>query len=287
MSFYIFAWIASIFYAFEAVAGKLLSKYTIKNPWLFNFIWALFDLVLIGIAALANHVVMPHHWGLLVTASIFYALGGLFYILGIYYFDISSLAPLYNFRSVFAIILSAMLLHEVLLPVQYFLILLIFIMGIFVTMDERFSFKSFFSWPMLIIMTDMLGLSLMGIFIKKSIAVDGYWPVTLWLAIICQLFLLLTVPWFWKDAKNIFLKQMPGIFLMAVFGFIATLAANKAYATNVGISSTIIGLPLSMVLVFLIAWIMPDLLEKHSVKVYALRFGAAAVMLVAALFLSK
>lgn len=287
MSFYVFAWIASIFYALEAISGKLISKYTVSNPWLFNFVWSFLGLIMIAIAAAYNHVQMPHHLGLLLAAAVFYSIGGLLYILGIYFYDISVITPLYNFRTVFAVLLSALILKEVLSFEQYILIVVIFLASMFVTIDESFSFKSFFSWPILIILGDMLGLAFMGIFIKKSMAVDSYWSVTLGLALIAQIFFLFTLPLFWKDIKNLTLRKTSGIFVMALLGLVATLASNYAYTSNVGITSTIISLPLSMILAFVLSVFAPKLLEKHSNKVYLIRFSAAAIMLIAALKLSR
>lgn len=287
MSFYVFAWIASIFYGLEAVLGKLVSKYTVANPWLFNFIWSGMTLVLISVPSFYYGVHWPHNWLPLLLASLFYAIGGLLYIIGIYYFDISALSPMYNFRTVFAVVLAAMMLGEVLAGYQYILIGLIFVAGIFLTMDERFSVKSFFSWPMLIIMGDMLGLALMGIYIKKAVAANDFWTVTFFLALLSQILFLGTIPMFKQDWKNLSWRQIPPIIWMTIAGFVATLAANKAYSLNVGISVTIISLPLSMVIAFILSWFVPELLEKHSNRVYLIRFSAAVIMLAAALFLSK
>ena len=287
MSFYFFAWLASIFYGIEAVIGKLISKYTVKNPWLFNFIWSGITLVLIGGVSIYSGIHWPVSWPPLLLAALFYALGGLLYIVGIYYFDISALSPMYNFRTVFSVILAALMLGEVLTSYQYGLIALIFLAGIFVTMDERFSLKSFFSWPMLIVMGDMVGLALMGIYIQKAMVANDFWTVTFYLALLSQVLYLVTIPLFWRDLKSLAWKHVPGIFWMALAGFIATLAANKAYSLNVGISATIISLPLSMFMAFALSYLFPDLLEKHPNRVYIVRFGAAAVMFASAILLSR
>src|SRR3989344_7892997 len=105
MSFYVFAWIASVFYAFEAIAGKLTSKHSVKNPWLFNFIWAFLILLMSIPLALYYGIEMPHNWAPLLIAGFFYMIAGTLYIVGLYFFDISAFVPLYNFRSVFAVIL--------------------------------------------------------------------------------------------------------------------------------------------------------------------------------------
>src|SRR3989344_4204337 len=133
------------------------------------------------------------------VASVFYALGGLLYIIGIYYFDISALSPLFNFRTVFAVILAALMLGEILSLNQYILIVLTFIAGIFVTMADRFGIRSFFSWPMLFVMGDMVRLALRGIYIKKGVVATGFWTVTFFLALLTQILFLTTIPMFRKD----------------------------------------------------------------------------------------
>jgi ABC-type Na+ efflux pump permease subunit len=73
---------------------------------------------------------------------------------------------------------------------------------------------------------------------------------------------------------------------MSLAGTTGMLAANAAYAGNVGIASTVISLPFSMVIAFALSIFVPKLLEKHTMKIYAIRFSAAAVMIFSALKLS-
>ena len=72
--------------------------------------------------------------------------------------------------------------------------------------------------------------------------------------------------------------------ILLTFGMFA---ANRAFAVNVGISSAIMTVPLSMIFAVLFSVFAPKLLEKHTMKVYALRFAAAAIMIFAALRLSS
>ncbi len=123
--------------------------------------------------------------------------------------------------------------------------------------------------------------------IKKAIAETGYWNTTLWVTALTLVPLIFTIPFFHKDIGKIKTKQLSALILISFLGLIGTLSANKAYAANVGISSTIISLPFSMVMAFLFSVFAPKLLEKHTLKVYVIRFIAAAVMFIAALKLSS
>lgn len=287
MSFYFFAWIASILYGVEVISGKLISKYSINNPWLFNFAWNFFILIFTVPIALANHAGLPSHWGNLVLASLFYALGTIFYALALYRIDVSVLAPLYNFRTVFAVILSALMIGEILTLHQYLLITLMFFFGILVTWNENWKLKSFVNFGIGLAMLDMVSLALMGVFIKKTVAQIGYWNATIWIVILVQLMLVLTVPLFVKEVKKINAKSLGFLGTFALLGTLANLAVNKAYAENVSITAAIVSVPLSMVMAFLFSIFAPQLLEKHTNKVYLIRFVAAAIMFIAAIKLSQ
>jgi hypothetical protein len=73
---------------------------------------------------------------------------------------------------------------------------------------------------------------------------------------------------------------------MSLALLIGILTSNKSYTDNVTISSAIISLPMSMIMAFLFSIFAPNLLEKHTLKVYAIRFTAAAIMIISALKLS-
>jgi drug/metabolite transporter (DMT)-like permease len=279
-----FAWLASLMYGTVGVIGKLISRHSVANPWLLNFFWNLFILVLIvPVVWWQGGLVWPSAWANIIWASLFYAGGTAFYVLALYKMDVSVLAPLFSFRTALAVVFGAAMLGELLTSWQYFLIAVIFLSGLFVSVDERFELRSFFNWGTALALLDMLFLVLMAVFIKKSAAEIGYWGTTLWSALLGQVCLLVTWPLFKKDLSQLKPKQYGLMFIPAVAGMIGTLAVNKAYAVSVSLTSAIISLPLSMVIAFCFSVLAPELLEKHTFKVYAVRFAAAAVMIVAAL----
>ncbi len=73
---------------------------------------------------------------------------------------------------------------------------------------------------------------------------------------------------------------------MTVTSTIAYLIANKAYESNVGITSVIMTFPATMTIAFTLTMIWPKLLERHTMKVYALRFAATAIMFMCAVQLT-
>ncbi len=286
MPYLIFAWVASILYASEVIVSKIVSKYSLKNPWLFNFVWSLIILTLTFPLVLRAGLSWPRDWFSLSLASFFYAASGILYILALYRLDVSIISPLFNMRSVMGVILGVLFLNEVLSAEQAVLITVIFIASVLVTLDERLSYKSFFHPAVLIILVGTLCLSLMGIFINRSVAENGYWPTTLFIPLISQLLLLLTLPKFVADLGSFGFKNFLMVVLIAVAGTFGNLAANKALAENVGLTTVIISLPLSMVMVSVLSLVAPRLLEHHTPRVYMVRFAAAAVMVFAAIKLS-
>jgi hypothetical protein len=77
------------------------------------------------------------------------------------------------------------------------------------------------------------------------------------------------------------------VLILSLIGGVGELAAYKAFESNVGTSSLIISLPMSMILVFFFALWKPSLLERHTIKVYAIRFIAAGVMIWGAMSLTR
>ncbi len=287
MSFIFFAWIASIFYGIEVFVGKIAIKHSVKNPWMYSFIWSFLILCTTIPIAIINHVGLPKETPMMLSASFFYAATNMLNVLILYLLDVSILSPLFNIRTVFAVVLATFFAGEFLTPQQYILIIILFFAGVFLTMDEKFSPKSFIKPPILLALFTMIIISLMGIFIKKSIAVNGYWETTLWTQVIGQFFLLPTVLLFKKDMKKIKPSNIPFLFIVALLGTIGTLAANKATQTNVGITSAILSIPISMFLAMGASIFWPKLLEKHSAKIYMIRIIAAIIMVIAGLRLSQ
>ena len=126
----------------------------------------------------------------------------------------------------------------------------------------------------------------MGMFIKKSIAENGYWEVTLWMAILSQIFLLFTIPLFKKEVRKLNVKHVWSVFAMSLALAVGVMMENRAYQENVVITNIVTALPFSVIMAFLFSIFAPNLLEKHTLKVYAIRFSAAAIMIAAALKIS-
>jgi drug/metabolite transporter (DMT)-like permease len=283
MTIYLLAWLSSISYGFEGVLTKLSVKHSITNPWHFNFFLQLFMLLTIIPLAIRFGGGMPSQWTYIILGSVGYALGGALYVVAMKKLDVSVLGPLFCFRTVMSVLIGFLFLNETLAYQQYLLIAVIFIAGIFISIDEKFSLKSFFSIGTLIALIDMLVLVFWAACFKQAVPVNGFWTATLWTAVVSQVWLLFSIPFFIKTFKQVKFKSYSLVFITAIAGTAGTVFANAANAKNISITSAITAIPLSMIIAIIFSVVAPELLEKHTHKVYAVRLVAAAIMTAAAL----
>ncbi len=133
----------------------------------------------------------------------------------------------------------------------------------------------------------MLFLALSNVFAKKTLVFNNVYTVALWTNLITQLAFITTVPMFVKSISNLKIKQFMPLVLLGLSAMIGTITVNLAYKENVSITSVILAVPTSMIIAVAASFFVPGLLEKHTAKIYAIRFTAAAVMIMAALRLSS
>lgn len=283
-----FAWIASLTYGFYSLTAKLIGHYRLPNVYQFSFFSLLFNAVVISSIALYNGAAIPQAWDFIIVAGITMALGSVLYLTALKNLDLSVIGPLFNIRTVITIILGMVFLGETFSPSQGWIAMIIIATGFFATMDEKFSLKSFFSPSVAIGLLFMLVLSVQTIFINRAVDQSEYWSAVMWMSLIAAATSLIVLfPKFKESLKTTPLKSYLPVALLAILGGVGDLAAYKAFSENVGISSIIISLPLSMIMAFALSFWKPNLLEKHPLKVYLVRFTAAAIMIWGSLQLSK
>ncbi len=286
MPYYVFAWIASLSSGCILVISKLTSKKSIQNPWYFNFLWTLITVIFTIPLGYINHAGIPIEWFSIVFAALFSVLWYGAFILSMFKLDVSTIAPMFNFRTIFAVILGMIFLQENFSTMQLGLFAIVIIAGMFATIDEDFNIKSFFTPAIGIILTAMLFLAINNAIIKIAVAHNGLWTTNVWIGIISIVFVSLTYPLFKKDIKKISKDQILPLMSIGALQTITNFALAASLAVNVSITSLIMSVPVSMILAVILSIIFPQLLEHHSGKVYAVRFIATAVMIIAALQLS-
>ena len=181
MSFYFFAWISLIAYSTTEVFEKLTIKYLVQNPWLFNFLSNIFQLIVLLPILAVKGFGPVHNWPEIIYASIFWALGNIFFFLTLYYVDLSVLSPSFNLKTAFALLLGIIFLGERVTGQQWVLIGIIFISSIFISYDENLKLRAFFSKPMIFLFIDMLVLAVSNLFINRATAFTDFWTVTFWI----------------------------------------------------------------------------------------------------------
>src|SRR3989344_9408658 len=232
MTYLVFAWIASFLFGVEAITAKLTSKYSIDNPWILNFFWALFTLIFIIPIALYYGAGLPTHWWNLLIASMLSAVAGSFYILALANLDVSVLSPLFSFRTVFAVILGVFVANEALSMQQIILIAVIFIFGFFVSFVERFSLGSFFRKGTFFAIACTITLPFYALFTKRTVSDLDFWTASLWIMLLGQIWLLPTLCFFGKQVRDLTRAQYKNLIIISVVATLGTLASFRAYAGN-------------------------------------------------------
>lgn len=288
MPFYIFAWVASILYGLYSIVAKLIGKYQLKNVYQFSFFITFFSAIVTTIISIANGAQIPISWMYVVLAGLLVAIGNILFLSALKKLDVSVISPLFYLRVVMTVGLGYLFLGENLTIRSILLMSLVIIAGMFATMDEKFSIKSFFTKNIGLGIFFMFVLSIQTLFVNRAVAQTDYWTATLWMGILAAGFsLIFLFPKFYKDVRKSKPIDYLGVLILSLIGGVGELAAYKAFAGNLGISSIIVSLPMSMFIVFLFAIWKPSLLERHSIKVYLVRFIAAGVMIWGALSLTR
>lgn len=287
MPFYVYAWIGAIISGLFVITAKLTSKHSIKNPWLFNFLLAAVSLLFTIPPAVYYHATFPNGWSLVILTGIFATLNTIFYIFSNANLDVSVFMPLYNFRNIFTLLIGFLFFDERFPQFKLYYIGLIIIAGVFTSLDEKFSLRSFFKITIAIGLLTVLFSAINSALTKAVLINNNLWTTNLWIAIINFILLLPTIPLFKKDIKKLDVEHITPVALMGLFFTISIFAANKAYEGSYSITSLIMVMPFSMIFAFMFSVFAPKLLEKHTLKIYAIRFSSAAVMIWAAMQLTR
>lgn len=285
-SFVASAWASSISYAFGSVIGKVATKHHIPNPLLYNWVWYVLTVVLIFPFAVANGVGMPEHWPSMLHLGISNAVSGTLFVLAFYAVDLSILSPLSNLRAPIAAVIGAVVFGELLGAFEWMLIGVLFAAGLLIQYEEKFSLQTFRKKGIWLAAIWILTSVWFNATIKEASAYNGFWEVSLWSNLLGMLFVTPTAFLFFRDLKTTKIRAYHGLAVSSVLMTAGLLFSIRAFAENIAISTAIISVPLSMVLTVALSYFRPELLEKHSAKVYAVRIVAAMVMFAAALGLS-
>ncbi len=282
----LFAWIASITSGIEPLIIKASSKSLIKNPWLFNVLWTASGIPLIVVFALIKGGGLPQDWISILMLSFCSALFYIFYTLSLFKMDITALSPLFSLRTVFAVILGVVILHEKVNALGILLIAVIVFFSIFSAYDEKLKLRAFFQKYIFIALVCMLVLAFKGLFTNISVARNGYATTILWQDFLTLIILLPTLRFIKNSQEKLNLKKLFPFIFLGLADFIYSVTSTLAYGHNLALSSVIISLPFSIVFTYLLSKKYARFLETHSTRVYLVRFSATIIMIASAIWLS-
>ncbi len=282
----LFAWIAAIASGIAPLVIKASSKNLIKSPWLFNILWISFRMPLVIILAIFKDGGLPKNILPIIILALCYACYYMLFTYAQYKIDVTTMSPLFTFRSIFATILGVVFLAEKITLTSFILMLIIIASSPFASYSEKLKLKAFLSKDVAVAILAMLLLALVGYFTKVSISINGYGTTLLWQDPLILIFLMPTILLTSKDDRQVPKNRFHPFIILGIAGFVYLAASSAAYARNLTLSSIIISLPLSMVFAYLLSRKFKNFLEEHSKKVYLIRFSAAAVMVTCAIWLS-
>ena len=282
----LFAWIAAIASGIAPLVIKASSKNLIKSPWLFNILWISFRMPLVIILAIFKDGGLPNNILPIIILALCYACYYMLFTYAQYKIDVTTMSPLFTFRSIFATILGVVFLAEKITLTSFILMLIIIAFSPFASYSEKLKLKAFLSKDVAVAILAMLLLALVGYFTKVSISINGYGTTLLWQDPLILIFLMPTILLTSKNDRQVPKDKLYPFIILGIAGFVYLAASSAAYAKNLTLSSIIISLPLSMVFAYLLSRKFKNFLEEHSKKVYLIRFSAAAVMVTCAIWLS-
>lgn len=287
MSYIVYAWLSSIAYGFGVIAAKLSSKHHIANPWLYNFMWGVVATAILVPIGLVNGMGFPQDWGSMLILSLANVISGTAFVLAFYAVDISVMSPLANLRTPLLVLVGVFWFREVLAAYQWFLIGIIFLFGMLVNIEERIHWKTFVNRRIALVILFVVTSVWFNSYVKYALQLNGYWEVLVWPNIIGVLMMLPSTPLFYRDLAKTRWNRYSGLVVSTMLFLAGWGFEVYALRENISITMTIISLPISMLFAIGFSVVAPKLLEKHTTKVYAIRLVSAAIMVLAALGLSK
>ena len=152
-------------------------------------------------------------------------------------------------------------------------------------MDEKFSVKTFFSKQTFLALLGMVFFTILSFIVRKASLTDGYLVVSFWVLFFATLFLLFNYPKFKSEIFSLSKFKITSVLPISALGVVGLLTMNKAYTLNIPITTAIVSLPISFVFSLIIAFLAPNYLEQHTLKVYIVRFIATTLLFYAAISL--
>lgn len=281
--------VATTLFSANGILYKLISKHQIGDRWAFLFYYYLTYVPLVFLFLFVAEIDWPRDflWLALLYSSLFF-IANIFFFTAIYEMDISAYTPLFEIQTFFIALLAYPILGERFAPILYLWFGLAILGAVFASYEEEINLRNALRKPPFWYMV------IAQVFFALSNIVSGLalrWTdapnLIFWTSIFSGL-LILPSFLFKSDEIRAGIKGAPTMFASSVVVFPAVLALFRAFEINVTVPAVLLaaGTPLTFLVTVSLSKIKPELLEKHSAKVYfvkgvgtALTFGAVLLMI--------
>lgn len=279
----------SILAAFSFSIGQIINKFTsihkISNPWVLLFYYYIGLLPWLFLIPFIFKIRIPQK-GLefIFLYAIFFYSGTVLFNKAIYKLDISSISPFFQLQSAFIAILAYIFLAERFSVLKYIFIALMLMGTIFVTYNEKFKFRSFLKFGVLLIISMQLLHALSNIFAGFALKHTDSFSFIFFGDLVASFIAFTTIPFFTPNLLKVKFSQIKPLFFSGFFSMLGATSLFSAFMTNVTISSalSLLTSPIVLTLCALASFFKPSLLEHHTKKVYLVRAVGIVLVLISA-----
>jgi hypothetical protein len=282
MSYVLIAFLSLGAFSVYNVLQKITVKYVVADTFIFSFYYYLTAIlffvpfIFLGKVVGLNSTQLP----LVAAAGLIRSFMFVIYLWVFKKLDVTVISSMFNLRVILVALSEVIWLGTVFSGWDYAWMIILFVGGVFLSMDESFSWRSFFNPVMAVFGVVLLLSTIQFVAINRGMAVTDFWTFNFW-SYVFSLVGLLPLLWWQKKSLPLPLKEVGVISAVASTALVGVLLESLAVAANPTGSTAIFSLPGSMILAMILSIFKPGLIESHPVKVYALRLVSAAVMGVA------
>ncbi|MFC1711720.1 EamA family transporter [Patescibacteria group bacterium] len=273
MTYQHIALLSAVVFAFVTISAKFVSKHKVKdfNSFFFwTYIAGLPFIILIPLTQgfYFNLAILPS----MIVHSILLTAGQYLFSKGIFLVDASVVSPLFQLQSGFVLILAMIFLGEKYPPFIYVYLIFLILGAMFVSATDKTKFKGLLQKGVLYILGMQLFHAGANIAIGFALKHTSSWQ-TLFYSFAFNSILVSLYMFIKREKVTRDFSKVSWMLLRAFLLLIATALLYKAFETNISISAALglLSSPLVFVIAVACAIFSPKLLEKQSLKTYAIR----------------
>ena len=231
--------IAAFGFAFSSLANKFTSKHKISNNWVLLFYYYLTIIPFLFFLPLIFNVSFPQSgWIFVFLYALVFFIGNIFFTTAIYKLDASTFAPFFQLQTAFIALLAFLFLKERFAVENYLLLALMLVGSILVSIDEKFSIKTYFKLATLLIILKQIFHAFSNLFAGFALKSMNSFTFMFWGDLIASLLALIIIPFVGFNKLKVSFPQIKPLFVGSFLSTIAATSLFTAFQSNVTISST-------------------------------------------------